>query len=145
MLVQSFSHDLQTVSLAHIGQNLQTFFAETLKSIWRRARLKRTAAKEARARTTHRLGDGERLRAALNRTRAGDDRQLFAADGRIADAHDGLLRFQIERDQFVGFAHADRFGDAGQILEVTRINRALIAGDADGCALLAGHRVCPEA
>src|SRR2546421_2238521 len=145
VLVERLSYDLQTVSLAHVCENLQALFAETLKGIRRSARLKRTAAKEAHARTTHRLGHSERLCATLNRTGAGDDGQLFAADGRIADAHDGLFGFQIERDQFVGLAHADRFGDAGQILEVARIDRALIAGDADGCALLAGHRMRAKA
>ena len=40
--------------------------------------------------------------------------------------------------------NADRFSDAGQVLEVRRINRALIAGDADGRALRAGQRVCAQ-
>jgi hypothetical protein len=111
-LVHRFGHDLQAVGIAHVRQNFQAFLAETLKSVRRSARLERAAAKETRAAAPHSFGNGESLRATLNGARPRDERQFVAADGRIADAHDGLFRFEIERDQLVGLGDANCFGHA---------------------------------
>src|SRR5690348_7401410 len=90
------------------------------------------------------LGNGKFLNVTLNRTWTSDDRQFISTDGRVTDAHDGLFRSQIERDQFVRFADANRFGHAAEAFKVGRIDGALIAGDADGGTSGAWHRMAFE-
>src|SRR5829696_8170497 len=90
------------------------------------------------------FSDGKRLVPTLNCAWTSDYRELIAADSRVADAHDSLFRSQIERDQFVRLADANCFRDSGQVLEVRRVNRTLISGDANGGASSAGHRVAFE-
>jgi hypothetical protein len=65
-----------------------------------------------------RFRNRKRLRATLNRAWTSNDRQLVAADRRIADAHDRLLGRKSRVDQFVGLADANGFGDARQVFEV---------------------------
>src|ERR1051326_2844691 len=96
--VECFSDDLQAVSFADVGEYFESFFAETLESVRRRSWLERAATKETSAAATHCFGDSERLRATLDRAPAGDDREIVAADGRVADADDGFFGAQIEGD-----------------------------------------------
>src|SRR3712207_872745 len=70
-----------------------------------------------------------------------DDGEFFAADLRVADPDDRLLGAQVERDELVGLRHADGLGDAAQGLEARHVHRLVVAGDADGRARGAGHRV----
>ena len=81
------------------------------------------------------------MRAALHGAGAGDDGQLVAADGRVADAHDRLLGAEVERDQLVGLGDADGLGHARHVLEVCGVDGAGVAGDADGRAARARHLV----
>src|SRR6185369_15763952 len=57
--VECFGNDLQPVRFADFCKYSQTFFAETLKSIRRRARLVCAAAEEPRATASDGLGDRE--------------------------------------------------------------------------------------
>ena len=52
-----------------------------------------------------------------------------------------VLVFDFAADQFVGLGDTDGFGYARQNLEFRRLERALIAGDADGRSLRPRHRV----
>ena len=142
--VQRFGNDLQAVGVTHVGEYPEPFFAETLKRVRRGARLERAAAKETRAAATHGFGDGKRLLRALDRARTSDDRQLVAADRRVANAHHRLFRPQVERNQLVRLTDANSFRDAREIFKVRRIDRALVAGDADRGASGAGHRMALE-
>ena len=69
--------------LADLGHDLQAFFAESLEGVGRGARLVGAAAEELRAGRGDALGHGERLLAAFDRTRPGDDGEVVAADGRV--------------------------------------------------------------
>ena len=77
----------------------------------------------------------------FDRAGSGDDGQLVSANRGVADAHDGLVGAQVERDQFVRLADANGIGHARQVFETRRIDGALIAGDPDGGAGRARHRV----
>src|SRR5712692_6845879 len=72
--VKRFRDNLQAVRLTDFRQNLQSFFAEPLKRIWRGSGLERAAAKEARTTATHRFSNGECLRVTLDCARPGDNR-----------------------------------------------------------------------
>ena len=54
---------------------------------------------------------------------------------------DGVFFLYVAADELVGLGDADDFGDAGELFEVALVDLALIAGDADGGALGAGHGV----
>jgi hypothetical protein len=62
--------------------------------------------------------------------RTGDNRQFVAADRRITNAYHCLFGPQIESNEFVRLADANRFGNAREVLEVRRIDGALISSDA---------------
>ena len=129
--IERFRHDLQPKFLANLRHDLEAFLAQAGKFVRRTARFEGAAAEKARAAALHRLGHGESLGAVFDRARPGDHRELVTADGRIADAHHGFVRAQIERDQLVGLADADGFGDARHVFETRGIDRALVAGNAN--------------
>src|SRR6266404_2222589 len=141
VFVERFRHDLQTVRFANLCQNLQSFFAQSLESVGRGPGFKSTAAKEARAAAPHGFGYRKSLSMTFDRAGSGDDRQLISANRSVADAHDTLLRTEIKRDQFVRLANAYSIGHARQVFETRRIDSSLVAGDADGGAGRARHRV----
>src|SRR2546423_1779562 len=145
VLVQSFGHYLQAERLAYVCENLHAVFAESLEGVRGGARLERAAAEEARAASADGLRDLERLLAALDCARAGDDRHLVAADCGVADLHDGLVGLEVERDELPGLRHAYGLCDAGQVLERRHVNGPLVARDADCRARGARHRVWAQA
>ena len=107
--------------------------------------LKAPAAQEVRARRLHRAGDGERLLARLHRAGPGHDHEAAAAHRHVAHAHDAVLGLHLARDELVGVGDGDDLEHAGQALEDGRVQRALVAGDADGGALGARDGVGLEA
>ena len=76
---------------------------------------------------------------ALDRARAGDDGQFISANRRITDAYNSFLGTQVERDKFVRFADANSFSYTRQIFEARWVDRAGVAGNADGRACRARH------
>ncbi len=129
------------------AENLEAVFGETLERIRRGARLVGAAAEEARAGASNVLGGSEGLVAALDGARAGHDGNLVAADGGvgIGEADDRVFFLEIAADQLVGLADADDFLHARHLVEGAGIKLGLVAGDADGGALRAGHGVRAEA
>ena len=116
---------------------------KALKSVRRGARLVGAAAEELRAGGCDLLGDGEGLFAAFDGAGTGDDGEVASADGGVGagEADDGVFFFNVAAGKFVGLGDADHFGDAGQLFNVAAVDFALVAGDADGGALRAGHGV----
>ena len=141
VFVERFGHDLQTVRFANFRQNLQSFFAQSLESIGRGPRFKSTAAKEPCAAAPHGFGNRESLSVTFDRAGAGDDCQLVSANRGVTDAHDCLLWTEVQRDQFVRLADANGVGDTRQVFKTRWIDCALVAGDPDGGAGGARHRV----
>ena len=74
---------------------------------------------------------------------------MFAADEDVAarsgDAEDGVFGFHVAADEFVGLADGDAFDDAGERFEDAEVDRAVVAGDADGGACGAGNGMGFEA
>ena len=63
--------------------------------------------------------------------------RLAAAHRHVADVHDAVLGLHLARDELVGVGDGDDLQHAGQALEDGRLQRALVAGHADGGALRA--------
>src|SRR5207237_2476958 len=108
-VVRSFRDNLKAKFFAHLGHDLPSFFAQSLKGIRRSAWLDRASAKEFRATALDNLGDRKSLFAALDRTWPGDDGQLLITNGCVADVHNCFLRSQVARNQFVRFTDSNRF------------------------------------
>src|SRR5712691_12504379 len=92
----------------------------------------------------YRLSNRECLFTVFNCTWPGDYRQVAIANRGITAVHDCLFRFEVESNQLVGFGTAEHFGHARQIFEMSSIDRALVAGYANGCAQCTGHWVRPQ-
>ncbi len=60
------------------------------------------------------------------------------------EANDRVFFFHVAAGEFVGFGDADDFLDAGERFEISAIDLALIAGDANGGALGAGKGMGTE-
>ena len=65
--IHDFSNDGQAGLVARIRQEPEAVFAQTLKTVWRCARLKSAAAQNSRATILDRARDGEKLFAAFDR------------------------------------------------------------------------------
>src|SRR5260370_4781459 len=107
----------------------------------RGGRLKGPAAEEPGAAAADGFSYRETLSMTFDRAWPGNDRQFIAADRSITHANDGFLRTKIKRDEFIRLADPNRFGHTRQVLKTRRIDGRLIAGDANGRAGRAGHRV----
>ena len=74
---------------------------------------------------------------------------MFAAEEHVAagsgDAQDAVFCFYVAADEFVRLADGDAFDDAGEGFEGAEVERALVAGDADGGACCAGNGMGFEA
>ena len=67
----------------------------------------------------------------LDRARAGHHGERSPADRRAPDADDGVFGLELTRHELVGLEDADDFLDAGQALEVERVDDLALADDAD--------------
>ena len=93
----------QTIFLGRFVHQLQTWNAEALEGVRRAARLEGASAQKARARGFHAGGNGEDLRAVFNGARAGDDRDLVAANfGAVGKLHHSAFRAKCAAGEFVG-------------------------------------------
>ena len=81
----------------------------------------------------------------FDRAWPGDHGERAIANLRTTDIDNRSVLFQIERDQFVRFAHANGLGHAGQIFEMLQTDRALVAGDANGGTSGTGHGMRAQA
>jgi hypothetical protein len=81
----------------------------------------------------------KRLLAALNRTRPGDNRQIWSSEGRITagKTDDSVVGFHVSAYQFVGFSNANYFLYTRHFIERARLNLAAVSGDANGRAFCA--------
>ena len=118
-MIDGLGHDLHAKFVPDLGHNLEALFLQALKGVWRSTRLVGTAAKELSARLMDSFGDGECLFARLNATRAGDDRQPRAPDGRIGacKTDDRIFLFHIAANQLIRLGDADHFLYARQFIE----------------------------
>src|SRR2546430_13206297 len=87
------------------------------------------------------LSAGKGLLPRFDRAWPGDDGERAIANLRTADIDNRSVLFQIERDQFVRFAHPNGLGHAGQIFEMLQTYRAFVAGDANGGTSSARQRM----
>src|SRR4029077_8891167 len=95
-----------------------------------------------RAGALNNVGNSKSLFAVLDGAWPSDDGKRSIANLRaVAKIENRALRPQIERDQFVWLGHANRFRHARQVFEVAEVDRALIAGHANGGARRARHDV----
>ncbi len=142
-VVDGFGDDAQSEAVANFGHDLEGFDAEALECVRRGARLVGAAAEELRAGCGDLFGDGKGLLAALDGAWAGDNGEIAAADGGVGsgEADDGVFFFYVAAGELVGLGDTNDFGDAGHLFEVAAVDFALVAGDSDGGALGAGHRV----
>ena len=123
------------VCFARFDQQLQAFDAHALERVGRGARLVGAAAQHGRAGLLDRVGDLQQLAAALDAARPGHHRQLLAADRGRANIDDGVLAPELAAGQLVGRQDGDRLFDAVHHLERGRLQRPLVADDADDGAL----------
>jgi hypothetical protein len=80
----------------------------------------------------------------FNRAGTGDDHGFESADFGITDMYNRVIVLKVPADELVWLGYSDGFGDAGQYLEVSGIDGALVAGDSDCGAHRARHRVAFE-
>ena len=142
-VIDGFGDDEQAEAVADLGHDLQPFFAQTLERIGRGARLVGASAEELGSGAGDALGNGEGLVAALDGAGAGDDGEVGAADGdgEFGKLDDRVVGLGVAADKFVGLGDADDFLHARHFFERPGFDLALVAGDADGGALRAGHGV----
>src|ERR1700730_9314034 len=148
-VVDGFGDDAEAEVLADLRENFEAVFAEALKTVGGSARLVSAAAEKFYAGFFDAFGGGEALLFGFYRARAADQAHVFAAEknvaGRSGDAQDGVFFFDVAADQFVGLADGNAFDHAGERFEHAKIERAFVAGDADGGAKGAGDGMCFKA
>jgi len=141
-VVDGFGDDAEAVLLPHLRENFQAVFAKALKTVRGSTRLVGAAAEKFYARFLDAFSGGEALLFGFYRARAANQADVFAAEKHIAarcgNAQDGVFFFDIAADQFVGLADGNAFDHAGEGFEYAKIERAFVAGDADGGAEGAG-------
>ena len=93
--IQRLRNYLQTISLANIRQDFQTFLTETLKRIRRSPRLECATAEKARAAAAYGFRNRKCLRATFYCAWSSHDGQLIAANRRVAHADNRLFRANI--------------------------------------------------
>src|ERR1700722_6792793 len=137
-VVDGFGDDAEAVLLANLRENFEAVFAEALKTVRGSTRFVGAAAEKFYAGFLDALGGGEALLFRLHRARAANQTNVFAAEedvaGRSGNAQDGVFFFDVAADQFVGLADRNAFDHAGKGFEHAEVERAFVAGDADGGA-----------
>ena len=143
LVVDGFGDDAESKAIADFGHDLECVYAESLKGVGRRAWLVGSAAEELCAGGRNLLGDGEGLFTAFDGAWTTDDGEVASADRGIGsrEADDRVFFFNVATCKLVSLGNADDFGDAGKLFNIAAIYFALVAGDSDGGALRAGHRV----
>src|SRR5260370_13599255 len=120
-----------------------------MKTVWRSARLVSAASEEPRAGFLDALGDGKPLLLGFDGARAGDERDVLAADDDVAggrgNSEDAVFFFGVAADEFIGLADRDALADAGHGFKNAEIDGAFVAGDTDGGADRAGDGMRFEA
>ncbi len=147
LVIDGLGDDLHAELLADVGHDAQAFFAESLKSVGRSARLVGSAAEKLGSGAMHALGRGEGLFAGLDAAGASHNRESWTADGRggAGKGDDRVVLLDVAANQFVGLRNADDFLHARHFFERAVFEFALVAGDADGGAGGSGHGMRPEA
>ena len=143
--VHHLGDDGQSSRRAHLREHTQRFFAKSLKSVRRRARLERAAAQERRAGVAHGGRRHVEHLAALDRTGAGDHGDRRAAERRVpvaaADLHDGAIGRELARRQLVRFQDRRDRLHAGERAKRNLLEQRLVADAADDRAVLAAREV----
>ncbi len=142
--IQCFGDDAEPGSLARLGQKLEALLAEALKGVGRRARLVSAASQQLRARGFDGACGFEDLLAAFDRAGTAAEHQFVPAHFDAADPDDGVFGLDVAAHELIRFRNANGFGDAGQVFEFGWIDRAGIAGNADGGSLRARNDVRAE-
>jgi hypothetical protein len=121
-----------------LREDFEAVFAEALKTVRGSTRFVGAAAEKFYAGFLDAFSGGEALLFAFYRARAADEAHVFAAEKNVAarggNAQDGVFFFDVAADQFVGLADRNAFDHAGEGFERAEIERAFVAGDADGGA-----------
>jgi hypothetical protein len=104
----------------------------------------RASAQQLPAGVLHRVRGFQNLLATFHRTRTAAEHRLRAAHSNAVDINHRVLRPHLAADQFIRLRNANRLGHPLHRLELHRIHRLRIAGDADGRLLRAGHDVCAK-
>jgi len=152
-VVDGFGDDAEAVVLADLRENFEAVFAEALKTVRGSARFVGAATEKFYAGFLDAFSGGEALLFGFYRARPANQAHVFAAEKNVAarsgNAQDGVFFFDVAADQLVGLADGDAFdyaGDAfdyaGEGFEDAKVERAFVAGDADGGAEGAGDRMC---
>ena len=93
----------------------------------------------------HNLGDLKRLFERFYGARPRDDRRLKPAYVRVANPNDRVFTLQVAADQLIRLRNSYGLGHSREVFEMSWIDRALIARDADCGPSRAGHGVRLEA
>jgi len=148
-VVDGFGDDAEAVVLADLREDFEALFPEALKAVRGSARFVSAATEKFYASFLDAFGSGEALLFTFYRAWAANQAYMFATEknvaGRSGNAQDGVFFFYVAADQFVGFADRNAFDYAGKGFEHAKIERAFVAGDADGGAEGAGDGMCFEA
>src|SRR5262249_15119388 len=135
-VVDGFGDDAEAKFVAHLGENFQAGFTESLKTVRGSAGLVGAAAEEANAGGPKLARDFETLRFGFDGAWPRDEREMCAADEDVprgsGNADDRVFFLGVSADEFVGLADGDALDHAGHGFEDTEVDCAVIAGDADG-------------
>src|ERR1700682_1929013 len=106
--IERFRHNFQAEGCARLRQDLEAFFAQPCEIVRRTAWFKRAPTQETCTARLDRLCHSARLLTALDRARAGNDRQFLTPNSCIADPQNRPVGLEIERDELVWFTYANR-------------------------------------
>jgi hypothetical protein len=141
-VTHDFGDDRKARGFFGFLQQFQTFFFQSLKIVWRSARLKGPAAEKFGAGFGHRFRGTHDLLFALHGTRAGNHDKLVAADFRAVhlDARFPFAKFLA--DEFVGRGNTHDVLDLRHSFHGFEAGRDIAdADDADDNTLFAFNRV----
>ena len=112
--VHHLGHNRDTVAIAGLAQDLQPLFAHALISVGAGAGLECAAAEDVGPGRDNRFRDRVHAIRRFDRARAGDHRQIAAADLHARDIDDRRLLLALLAGQLVRRQDGDDFGDAGE-------------------------------
>jgi hypothetical protein len=134
-VIYSLSDDAQAETLADPNEDLQSRFAETLKTVGRRTWFVGATAEQSSTSFFHALGNGFGLFDAFNGARAGDQDNIPAADVDRAqwswNRNYSNCGFEIAANELVRLGHLQAFKHSRHDFECGRIDRSTISGDGD--------------
>ena len=144
--VHDLGDDGQAGLVAGGGQHLEALLAETLERVGRRARFEGAAAHHVAAGRLDGAGGGQHLLRRLDRTRAGDDREVAAADLRATHLDHRVALLELATDELVGFEDRDDAVHTGHRLQRERRDVLAVTDHADDRDTLAGRdmRSCAD-